>query len=88
MKEKMKEQTEEKADQVNPAIGNRLHTKAAPTPTYARPDERAVAGGRPEKQGTRRSRKGTRGTNKREAKQEIERRDSIVTAANYYYVVE
>ena len=75
MKEKMKEQTEEKADQVNPAIGNRLHTKAAPTPTYARPDERAVAGGRPEKQGTRRSRKDTRRTDKREAKQERERRE-------------
>ena len=77
MKEKMKEQTEEKADQVNPAIGNRLHTKAAPTPTYARPDERAVAGGRPERQGTRRRLKGTRGANTSKENQEIERAKPI-----------
>ena len=35
LKEKKKEQTKDEVDQVNPAIGNRLQTKAAPTPTYA-----------------------------------------------------
>ena len=77
MKEKKKEQTKDEADKVNPTIGNRLHTKAAPTPTYARPDERAVAGGRPERQGTRRRLKGTRGANTSKENQEIERVKSI-----------
>ena len=67
----MMKEGKKEADEVNPT-GNRLHLEAAPTLTYAHPDDKAVAGGQPGKQDIRERAEETQAANTSEENQETE----------------